>query len=117
LRGRIFCGKPEATFPENAQSSHNIGTFKTNAGFQRSFRGLLLEHELFRKPVSTFRDHAPADYRSRRWELGWGTFAPFPHYLWRWNPPSITQGARWLPRLLQAGGIDSRTDERCGLSA
>ena len=34
LRGRIFCGKPEATFPEDAQSSHNMGAFKTNAGFQ-----------------------------------------------------------------------------------
>ena len=72
--------------------------------FNAPFRGLLLEDELFRKPVSTFRDHALAGYRSRRWELGWGTFAPSSNTL-ALELADDHEGARSLSRRVQTGGL------------
>src|SRR4029077_14688918 len=59
--------------------------------FKAPFRGLLLEHELFRKPASTFRDHALAGYRSRRWELGWELSRPSSNTPDAWNSLAISK--------------------------
>src|SRR4051812_3069058 len=91
-----------------------MGTSRPTLDFNAPFRGLLLEHELFRKPGSTFRDHTPAGYRSLRQEPGWGTFAPFSHT--SDSEFAVVHARRPIaPRLLQAGRIDSRTDAQCAL--
>jgi hypothetical protein len=72
--------------------------------FNAPFRGLLLEHELFRKPVSTFRDHALAGYRSPRWNSV-GELSRLPPIPLALELADDHEGARSLSRREQAGGL------------
>src|SRR5215211_8055791 len=71
--------------------------------------GLLLEHDLFRKPVSTFRDHALAPRRNSRLPslpaIGDGTISITCQPSDRMNAPisshtsAWTEGSRTMPLL------------------
>jgi hypothetical protein len=94
--------------PFRLQTNHlrTLAPSRQALDFKAPFRGLLLEHELFRSPVSTFRDHAPACYRSRCWELGWELSRPSSNTPDAWSPPPITKAPdRYHAACRQAGLI------------